>query len=46
MADTDTEVRKVVAELDALLDRLSGNVDALNSILAGHNDQQEEGAPA
>lgn len=33
MASRDREVRDVVAQLDVILGRLRGNVDALNAIL-------------
>jgi hypothetical protein len=39
----DDEVRHVTSELDALLEKLAANVDALNGILTG---RRQEGAPA
>ena len=33
MASRDNEIRGVVAQLDEILTRLRGNVDALNAIL-------------
>ena len=35
MSAKDAEIAKVAAELDALLDELRDNVDALNAILTG-----------
>jgi hypothetical protein len=45
VASRDAEVRAVVAELDALIDRLAVNVDELSAILTTDRDQAEE-APA
>ena len=50
MSDKDGEVRKVVAELDALLAQLGENVAALNAILdpqpalAGDGPDEQERA--
>ncbi len=45
MATRDSEVRKVTADLDALLDRLAANVEALSAILTRppqHPPESEE----
>lgn len=42
-ASRDEEARKVVAELDGLLDALRANVAALTAILPA--DDKQEGAP-
>jgi hypothetical protein len=39
----DSEVRRVAAELDALLDELRESVDALNGILVPPADETDDG---
>jgi hypothetical protein len=48
MAGRESEVRRVIAELDGLLGELGANVAALTEILNGdgHPAADQEGAPA